>query len=136
MTNQEAVERLRRLGVFPRQSEENSEIFERYTDVQGIGEGIARPGWTVGTQQFIYFHLEEILKDPDYKAEFLQEARQCLADSRIKPEHVEEYFNSGADPGLVFTLRHEEYGRDVRMPFFERADQFALHKIRQWLGFD
>ncbi|HLD57354.1 MAG TPA: hypothetical protein VJA47_03555 [archaeon] len=137
MVRQEAVDRLRTLGVFTRQVAESAEIFERYGDVDGISEGISRPGWTVGTQQFIYFHLGEILKNPDYRAVFLDEAQKQLRDTGVRSEHIEEYFQSGADPSLVFSVRHgEEYDRTVRSTFVNAADAFALRKIRGWLGFE
>jgi len=55
----------------------------------------------------------------------------------ISAEHIEEYFQSGTDPGLFFTLKYEEqYDADVRVSFYQKADQFALDKIRRWLGFE
>ncbi|MBI4896599.1 MAG: hypothetical protein HY832_03570 [Candidatus Aenigmarchaeota archaeon] len=73
-----------------------------------------------------------------YRSGFLEQAKQQLGGLGISPEHIEEYFQSGRDPGLFFTLKYQnqyEIGT-IGVPFYERADQFALDKIREWLGFE
>lgn len=137
MANQEAVERLRTLGVFPNQAEENAEIFERYRDVKtSIIDACRRRPTALSGRQFVYHYLDALLKkDPEYRARFLQEARQQLGGFGVKPEHIEEYFQLGPEGGYIFCAEHKEY-RDIPDSFFDTADQFALDRIRQWLGFE
>ncbi len=66
-----------------------------------------------------------------------------LSDTGIGPKQVAEYFNCGEDPTPVFNARHEEvsglsdvrYAKEVMSAFYRRANQFALEKMREWLGF-
>jgi hypothetical protein len=91
----------------------------------------------VGSGQFVYFHLNALLKkDPEFKTRFLEEAKKELGGLGVSAEHIENFFQySDASPGLSFTLRHErQYSKEIRVPFYEKADQFALDKIKQWLG--
>lgn len=75
-------------------------------------------------------------RDPAYERSFLEQAKQELSKSGITPEHIEDYFQSGTDPQSVFALKYEEkYSMDVREKFYKEADQFALDKMRDWLGF-
>ncbi len=136
MANQEAVERLRTLGVFPSQVEENAGILGKYKDVSSIGEECARRDIALSGRQFVYFHVDALLKkDPDYKAKFLEEAKRNLSDVGVRPEHIEEYFQLGTEGHILFCAEHKEY-KDIPDSFFDRADQFALDRIRQWLGFE
>ena len=133
MVRKELVEKLSLLNVFPTTVEKSAGIFERGRTLEDIRKE-ADLG-TCGNEQFIYFHLEALFGyDPDYKTRFLAEAQNKLGNAGIKQEHVAEYFQIGADPGLVFMFRHEtEYNPDVRTTFYQRANQFALDKIREWL---
>ena len=143
MTIDEAVKNLRSLGVFPDTPEnpnsvrENAEIFKKCTTLYAIGEEAGKRHWGCGSGQFIYFHLGALLKrEPEYKSRFLEEAEKQLSGLGISAQHIDEYFELGTDPGLVFTFRYEEqYNAYVRVLFYEKADQFALDKMRQWLGY-
>lgn len=144
MVEDEVVEKLRGLRVFPDTEKnpnsvrENAEIFEKCTSLDAIGQEAAKRHWGCGSTQFVYFHLEALLKDEGYKSRFLEQARQELGGLGISSEHIYEFYqSSGADPGLVFTLRYDkQYDVDIRRPFYKRADQFALDKMREWLGFE
>jgi len=143
MATNETIEKLRTLGVFPDTPEnpnsvrENAEIFEKCTTLSAIGEEAGRRHWGCGSGQFLYFHLEALLKkEPEYKSRFLEEAKKQLGSLGISAHHIDEYFESSSDPGLAFTFRHEEdYNADIRSTFYEKADQFALDKMRQWLNY-
>jgi len=133
---EQVVEKLKMLKVFPKTVVENAEIFRDCPIVDAVGREMARRHYTCSEGQFIYFHLHALMeKDPGFKARFLVEAVKKLRDSAIQPIHIDEYFQSGEDPGLVFTLKYErEYDRDARLAFYQRANQFALYKMREWLG--
>ena len=138
-----AVERLRSLGVFPDTAKnpnsvrENAEIFERSATIDAIRQEMRVNGWALGGTQFVYFHLEALLeRDSEFKSKFLEEAKTGFSGLGISAEHIEEFFQCGADPDFVFTLRHErQYNKETRAPFYEKADQFSLDRIRQWLGY-
>ena len=138
-----AVERLRSLGVFPDTAKnpnsvrENAEIFERSATIDAIRQEMRVNGWALGGTQFVYFHLEALLeRDSKFKSKFLEEAKTGFSGLGISAEHIEEFFQCGADPDFVFTLRHErQYNKETRAPFYEKADQFSLERIRQWLGY-
>ena len=142
MPTDELVERLRTLGVFP-DSPKNpnsvrdcAEVFERCETLDDIGQDAGRRHWSCGSGQFVYFHLEGLFKyDPEFKTRFLAEAQQQLDNLGIKPDHITEYYQSGADPQLVFMFRHEgEYAKEVRLSFDRKADQFAFNQLKGWLG--
>ncbi len=136
MVNQEAVERLRTLGVFPKDVEENASILGKYKDVSSIGEECARRDIALSGRQFVYFHVDALLKkDPDYRADFLGGAKEQLKDFGVKPEHIEEYFQLGTEGHILFCAEHKEY-KDIPDSFFDRADQLALNGVKQWLGFE
>ncbi len=143
MASKKNVEKLRTLGVFPdtlkrpNSVKENTEIFERCGTLEEISVEVSKRHWACSPGQFVYFHLEALLKqDPNYKFKFIEDAKECLRKSSVSPEHIQGYFQSGADPGLVFRLNHEgEYGQEIRRPFYNKANQFALNKLREWLGF-
>ena len=131
---EQAVEKLRTLDVFPKTVAESAEIFRDCTTTDAIGNQVGgRHYSSCGTEQFIFFHLEALMeKDPEFKARLFRGAIQRLGDSGIKPSHIEEYFQIGADPGLSFLFRHEEeYERDVRLGFNQRANQYALNQMRE-----
>ncbi|HIH50364.1 MAG: hypothetical protein ABSE71_00110 [Candidatus Micrarchaeaceae archaeon] len=132
-----AIEKLRPLNVFPDNIRENAEIFERSTTIGAIGQEMVKIGSACGGSQFVYFHLKAMLeRDSEFRSGFLDCAKKELGGFGISAEHVEEFFLAGTGAGLLFTLRHEkQYSKEVRVPFYERADQFALDKIRQWLGY-
>ena len=142
---EQAVEKLRNLGVFPKTVLENTQIFQASTTFDELGRQISsRPKLSVGDGQFLYFHLVELMgKDQSFKQRLIREALDKLGNTGIKPEHIEEYFNCGEDPTPVFNARHEEvsglsdvrYAQEVMLAFYKRADQFALEKMREWLGF-
>lgn len=146
MVQDEVVERLRTLKVFPDRKEKpnsvrtNAEIFERCATLEHFAREALQ---SCGDRQFIYFHLNALLElEPDYKFRFLEDAKQLLIGIGITPQHIEEYFQSGADNSLVFTMTHgpnglsdDQYPMDVLKPFYRWADQFALDKMREWLGF-
>lgn len=141
MELEQLVEKLKILGVFPKTVDESAEIFRSCTNIEAIAEEVGRRHYTCGEEQFVYFHLGALLRDSEFKAKFLTDARKELDNQGIRPEHIDEYFQSGADPGLVFMSTHEEYGpseikypREVMLTFSKRADQFALDKMREWLG--
>jgi len=142
MVSDEIVERLRTLEVFPDTPEhpntvrESAEIFEKCTTLDDIGREAAERHWGCGSEQFVHFYLGALLEhEPEYKSKFLEEAKRQFGELGILPEHIEEYFQYSGSAGLVFTLRYEEqYSADVRMNFYEKADQFALNKMKEWLG--
>ncbi|MBN2453957.1 hypothetical protein JXB11_00260 [Candidatus Woesearchaeota archaeon] len=144
MAEESAVEKLRSLKVFPDLPEhpnnirEHIKIFEKCKTLDDIVQVARKEHWGAGSGQFVYFHLHALLaSDSAYKLKFLEEAKKDLADSGIKPEHIEEYFQSSRDPGISFSFDYsEEYDLDTRKSFYQRADQFALDKMREWLGFE
>ncbi|MBI2107322.1 hypothetical protein HYT57_05045 [Candidatus Woesearchaeota archaeon] len=145
MVQDKVVEKLRTLKVFPDKKEKpnsvrtNAGIFERCTTLEQFKREDLE---SCGDRQFVYFHLNALLEfEPDYKTRFLEEAKQRLAETGITPRHIEKYFQSGADNSLVFTMTHgpnglseDQYPMDVLRPFYSQADQFALDKMREWLG--
>lgn len=144
MVDEKTVEKLRTLDVFPDTEKnpnsvrENAEIFEKCTTLDEIEKEAAKQRLGVGSRQFLYFHLGELLKkDTEYRARFLEEAKERFGGLGIQPEHIEEYFQSGtADPIYKFSLAHgEHYAKEVRKPFYDKANQFTLEKMRAWLGF-
>ncbi len=135
MVSPQAVEKLTQLGVFPKTVGVNAEIFERCSTLETITQEAINLGWSCGSGQFVYFHLGEMLKDEKYKSSFLKKAKEELGSSGISSDHILEYYQSGADPGLVFSIRHGEYIAPVRKAFYERANQFSLNQIREWLGY-
>ena len=142
MVIDEIVEKLRTLQVFldtpeqPNSVRENAEIFEKCTSLEDIRKEASKRHWGCGSGQFVYFHLRSLLKDQEYKTEFLEDAKRQLGGLGISLEHIEDYYQSGVDPGCIFTSRYEEqYSLDVRVNFYDKANQFALNKMREWLGF-
>ena len=140
---EQIVEKLKVIGVFPKTVNESAEIFRDCAKPEAIAGEVCRRHYTCGEEQFIYFHLGALFKyDSQFKSKFLADARQELGNLGILPENIDEYFQSGGDPSLVFMLSHEqEYGlseikypRDVMLAFSKRADQFALDKLREWIG--
>lgn len=136
MSREIVVEKLKVLGVFPKNDKnEIAEIFEKCTNLYEIGKECGRRHWSCGSGQFVYFHLEALMKkEPEYRAGFLADAKQGLGGFGISPEHIEEYFSSGTDPSSVFSLIYEkQYDIDARMNFYEKANQFALDRMKKWL---
>ena len=133
---EQAVEKLRTLGVFPETVSVSAEIFRDCATTDEVAREMGRRHYSCGEGQFIYYHLQAVLeKESGFKSIFLGEAVQRLGDTSIQPAHIEEYFQSGRNPGLEFMFRHgDEYGHDLRLEFYRRADQYALNKMREWLG--
>ena len=133
---EQVVEKLRTLGVFPKIVSESAEIFRDCATTDEVARELGRRHSSCGEGQFIYFHLQAVLKkESGFKSRFLGEAVQRLGDTRIQPAHIEEYFQIGENPGLMFMLSHEdEYEGVLRLEFSRRADQYALDKMREWLG--
>ena len=136
------VQRLRSLDVFPdtpkrpNSVRENAELFRKCATMSILKQEIPRSSCSL--EQFLYFHLEALLKkDPEFRSSFLKEAKEKLGGLGISAEHIEEYFQNGCgDPEMVLYVKHE--GRyDIKAVglFCEKADQFALDKMRQWLGY-
>ena len=134
---EQAVEKLRTLNVSPKTVTESAEIFRDSVTPDAIGNQVGGRHYSCGTEQFIFFHLEALMEiDPEFKARLLRDAVQKLGNSGIAPKHIQEYFQIGADPGLVFMLKHEnDYEHDAKLTFSNRANQYALDKMREWLGF-
>lgn len=153
MDLEQAIQKLNWLGVYantpehPDSTRENAIIFQQSSTLDEVKTNLRPLGTCLSAGQFMYFHLGALLKkDEHFKHEFLQGdkgAKQSLGDAGILPEHIEEYYSKGADPALVFSMRHvgprhqdpKEYPIDVFKAFYPRADQFALDKFREWLGF-
>ncbi|MBS3104721.1 hypothetical protein J4234_00520 [Candidatus Woesearchaeota archaeon] len=134
---EQAVEKLRTLDVFPKTVAENAEIFRDSITLDAVGKQMGARAYSCGDEQFVFFHLEALMeKDPEFKSRFLAGAVRKFGDSGIKQKYIKEYFQIGANPGLLFTLRHEEeYKPEVMLGFSQRANQYALDEMRQWLGF-
>lgn len=143
MAVDEIVERLRTLEVFsdtlehPNSIREHADIFEKCTTLEAIRQEAVRGHWGCGSKQFVYFHLRALLKkELEYKSRFLEEAKQQLGNCGISAQHIDDYFEFCPDPGPIFIARHgRQYNADVIASFYEKTDQFALDKIREWLGF-
>lgn len=132
-----AVRKLARLGVFPDTVRESAEMFSKCRTIDGVKGAAREMRLSAGGEQFVYFHLEAIINsDSEFRTRFLDEASDRLRGTGIDALRIVEYFRSGADPGLVFTLRYgQTYNNEIRNAFYEKADQFALDSIRRWLGF-
>ena len=58
---EQAVEKLRTLGVFPKTVAESAEVFRDCATTGTVANEMARRHYTSGECQFIFFHLEEFL---------------------------------------------------------------------------
>ncbi len=135
MVSPQAVKKLTQLGVFPKTVSVNADVFEHCSSLEEISKEAIKFGWSCSPGQFIYFHLGELLKDKHYNSQFIKEAEQVLGGLGISSRHIDEYYHLGADPELVFSLRHGVYTSTIRKTFYDRANQFTLDKMREWLGF-
>ena len=136
MELEQVVEKLRALGVFSNNLRENAEIFKKSKTLDDVKREVIKWYPACGSSQFVYIHLVALLKhNPEYTSGFLEESKRALGKFGIKPEHIVEYFQSGTSPIMMFTFEHgKEYNIDDRIKFYQMADQFALDKIREWLG--
>jgi hypothetical protein len=136
----EATGKLMELGILPTDSNPNlprtyAEILwecSKLSDTERMSRSI---GYGAGYEQIILIPLTHLLdKNPEYRTIFLNEAKNQLNGLDIKPEHIEEYFRKGNS--LAFTMRHEnDYDSGTRDKLYEKANHFALGKMREWLGF-
>ncbi len=140
MAEDTLVERLRTLGVFPDTPQspnsvrENANILAQCATLDEIGSEVATRRFSVSAGQFVFYHLQALLQQHDYEQGFMAHAKEKLGGLGIQPAHIAEYFQS-TNPGLVFDLKHEDvYGRTERDAFYEKANQFALDSLREWMG--
>jgi hypothetical protein len=83
-------------------------IFERCTTLAAIGQEMVKMKSACGSGQFVYFHLNALLKkDPEFKTRFLEEAKEKLCGLGITQEDIQEFFQCGTEPGLILTFKHE-----------------------------
>ncbi|MBI2542421.1 hypothetical protein HYV80_06970 [Candidatus Woesearchaeota archaeon] len=137
MRLEQAVEKLRNLGVYPNAVDGCAELFRDCPTIDVIPKEMSRRRWQSGSEQFINEFLRAVMgQDSVFKQKFLAEAVKGLADSGMQPAHIEEYFHMRGSPKIVFNLDYgQDYDGTTLKGFYARADQFALDKLREWLGF-
>lgn len=132
MTIESIKEKLRILNVFPNSIDENAEIFLKVQTEKDIEKEMVAHHTSCGNEQYIFFHFHEILK---LQPEILKEAEKKLGNLDISVNHVREYMQAEQQPSLLLTLKHDDkYPYEVRERFREKANQFALDKIKEYLG--
>src|SRR3989338_3988425 len=140
MTDGSIEDRLRLLGVFPDTPQspnsvrENAQIFQQFATLDEIDRAVALLHLTVSAEQFVFYHLQALLQHPAYKSDFLTRAQEELGGLGIMQPHIADYFQS-SNPRLTFNLRYENaYTIANRNAFNAKAGQFALDRLREWMG--
>ena len=129
--SQTIEEKLRVLNVFPNSIDETAEIFQKVQNEEDVKKEMGERSYSCGSEQFIFFHFHSLL---GLQPEILQEAEKQLSDLGVSPEHIKEYMKDEQQQSLIFTLRHEDkYPFEVREPFYQKANQFTLDRIKQYL---
>jgi hypothetical protein len=132
MTIESIVEKLKALNVFPDTVNDNAEIFLKVQNEEDIEREMTERHTSCGHEQYIFFHFHSLLK---LQPEILKEAEEKLGNSDISINHVREYMQAEQQPSLLLALRHDDkYPYEVRERFREKANQFALDKIKEYLG--
>ena len=137
------VEKLRILNVFPNSIDESVEIFTTAQNEEDVTQEVRKRQYSCGSEQFLYFHFGELVK---LQPGILAEAEAKLGHLGLSSDYIREFFTSGADPSLVMSaksqLREAEgkpandkrYDRETRKKFSKEAYQFALNRMKEYLG--
>jgi hypothetical protein len=132
MATEDIVKKLKALDVFPNFVYEGAEIFSNVQTEDDVEREMAERHTSCGGEQYIFFNFHSLL---NLQPEILQEAEKKLGNLGISTDHIREYMQAEQNPSYLMALEYgDKYPYEVRDRFRKKANQFALDKIKEYLG--
>ena len=129
----DAVDRLRKLNVFLDSVVVDVQFFEQCKTIEELHRAIRTRGLPMDGTQYLFFYAPKLMA---LQPELFDEAARVLDGFEIPPPIIQDYFRWGCHPGLKLSILHgKNYSWPVRKRFGKVASQFALDKMRDYLGF-